>query len=231
MNLPSLFAVQIDLPAAFLAGLLTFLTPCILPLVPAWLVLVSGLGYEELSVKGPKKSFFTLFRPTLAFVLGFMIIFSLFGAGMGLLGEILADYSNVIRILTGILMIAFGLILTGLLPYSFLTKEFRLNLTNKPLGLTGAFLVGMGFAVGWSPCVGPVLAGILAMAAMEGTAWQGAGLLLIYGLGLAIPFLLLSLFWGPGLAFISKIKRFTRYVGIILGFSLILLGLNTLFFS
>ena len=226
MNLGALFVDNIDLGSAFLAGLATFFTPCVLPLIPAWLVLVTGLSFEDLSAPGPRRSPAAMLWPTLFFVLGFTAVFTLLGAAAGLLGGFLRDQAWLLRAAAGLIMIFFGASLAGFISPAFLSRERRADLTRRPLGLAGAFVAGLGFAAGWTPCVGPVLASILALAATENSAGEGARLLAFFGLGLGLPFLALAGAWGQGLAWLVRARPLARRAGLILG--LVLMGLGLL---
>jgi len=228
LNLSTLVLNQVDLGSAFLAGLAIFFTPCVLPLIPAWLVLVTGLSFEELSATGARRPFSALFWPTLFFVAGFTAVFTLLGLAAGFLGEVLQSQAWLLRGAAGVLMIFFGASLAGFIAPGFLSRERRINLTRRPLGLAGAFVVGLGFAAGWTPCVGPVLASILALAATESSAAEGAGLLAVFGLGLGVPFLVLSGAWGKGLAWMARVRPLAGRAGRILGLGLMVLGLVVL---
>jgi cytochrome c-type biogenesis protein len=161
---------------------------------------------------------------TLAFVLGFSTIFVLLGASASLLGGLVGGYKDVIRIVGGVLILAMGLHLTGLIRIPGLDFEKRIHIQEKPLHLFGAFVVGMAFGAGWSPCIGPTLGSILLIATNSDTIWQGVGLLSVYSFGLAIPFLVLSVFIHLVLAFIKKANRLIRYVNLTAGLLLILMG-------
>jgi len=226
VNLGTLFVQNVGYWAAFSAGLLSFFSPCVLPLIPAWLTLVTGLSFDELAAAEKKRfGFVKMLGPTLLFVLGFTLVFSLMGAAAGLVGELLNQYSHLVRYVAGALMIVFGLYLLGVISPAFLMKERRADLQRRPLGLAGSFLVGMGFAAGWTPCVGPILGGILAMAAYEQSADMGLRLLVVYSLGLGLPFLAVSALWGGALSFMSRVRPVVKWSGRVLGGLLIILGI------
>ena len=228
MNLGALFVEHIGLGSAFLAGAATFFTPCVLPLVPAWLVMVTGLEFEELTAPGSRQPLAAMFGPTLFFVLGFVTVFTLLGAAFGLFGEFLRDKAWLLSGAAGLSMIFFGACLAGFISPSFLNREKRVALTRRPLGLAGAFVVGLGFAAGWTPCVGPVLASILALAATETSAARGALLLAVFGLGLGLPFLALAGAWSHGLSWLARVRPLARRAGKVLGLGLMVLGLLVL---
>ncbi len=225
MNLGTLVLAHVGYGAAFLAGLASFISPCVLPLIPAWLTLVTGLSFEDLASDQRKGlASLKLFWPTLLFVLGFAFVFCALGAAAGWAGELLRNYGHFLRYITGALMIFFGLYLAGILVPSFLAQEKRADIRRRPLGLAGAFVVGMGFAAGWTPCVGPALGGILALAASEQSAGLGLRLLAVYSLGLWLPFILLSLAWGTVWGFLCRVRPVERWSGRILGIFLMVLG-------
>ena len=225
MNLGALFANHVDLGSAFLAGLATFFTPCILPLIPAWLVMVTGLSFEALSAAEGRSA---LLGPTLFFVLGFAAVFTLLGAAAGFLGGFLENTAWLLRVAAGAVMIFFGASLAGFISPAFLNRERRADLARRPLGLAGSFVVGLGFAAGWTPCVGPVLASILALASTESSAGEGARLLAVFSLGLGLPFLVLAGAFSQGLAWLARARPLARRAGQILGLGLMGLGLLVL---
>ncbi len=212
--------------AAFGAGFLTFFTPCVLPLIPAWLTVISGLSFERLAEAGNWRwALARLLPPTALFVLGFGLIFTLLGLAAGWVGDWLSAQARFLRLVTGSFLIFFGLYLLGIIRPGWLMREKRLQLLSRPLGLAGSFVVGLGFAAGWTPCVGPVLASILALAASESSAAEGARLLAVFSLGLGLPFLGLSLLWGPALSFLARARSLAKWANPILGLLLIALGL------
>ncbi|UQZ89493.1 cytochrome C biogenesis protein [Deltaproteobacteria bacterium Smac51] len=219
LNLGALFLEKIGYGTAFTAGFLTFFTPCILPLIPAWLTLVTGLSFDEMAETEKKPfGFLKLFPSTLFFVLGFSLVFCALGAAAGSLGGFFKDYGHVVRYVAGAFLVFFGLYLLGLISPKFLMREHRADLKKRPpVGLLGSLIVGMAFAAGWTPCVGPVLTAILALAAFEQSAQFGLKLLVVFSMGLGLPFLIFSLVWGSALTFISRINRVVGVVNKVLG--------------
>jgi cytochrome c-type biogenesis protein len=201
-------ALSIGLTAAFAAGLLSFLSPCVLPLVPSYLSFITGLGMEELESGGAELRRTTLVH-SLLFVAGFSFIFMALGASATLLGQVMRTYQVWIARVGGVIVILFGLHLLGLTRVAWLNRERRVHLEHKPVGYAGSFLVGFTFGAGWTPCIGPILGAILTFAATRQTAAEGVQLLAVYSAGLAVPFLLSSvaLSW-----FLETFKRMRRYL-------------------
>lgn len=211
---------------AFLAGLGSFLSPCVLPLIPAWLTLATGLSYEELAGENKDRlGFMKMFAPTLLFVLGFSLVFCLLGVAAGLVGELLTKYRHVLSYVSGAFIIFFGLYLTGLISPAFLMREKRVDIRHRPLGLAGSFVVGLGFAAGWTPCIGGALTPILFMAANEQSGSQGLRLLGVYCLALGLPFLLVSLSWGAAWSVLSRLRPVIKWSGKVMGGLMIVLGI------
>ena len=211
---------NLNLLIAFSAGFLTFFSPCFLPLVPAYLIYITGLSIDDI-----KKIRITTVFHSLSFILGFTIIFTLLGMAASIIGQLIYQYSDILRILGGFLIILFGLYLTGILKLSFLNIEKKITLSSKPTGYLGSVLVGMVFALGWSPCVGPVLGGILVFASQADTVSQGMALLIAFSLGLGLPLFLVSLTVNY---FLSLMKKLDRYLGAIhfaLGLLLVIIGI------
>ncbi len=217
MTLPAELGL-VALLVAFAAGAASFLSPCVLPLVPAYLSFVSGLSVDEVE-KGDRRVLFS----TLGFVLGFSIVFTLLGAGISLLGGLMPS-QRVLEIVAGVLLVVMGAIIAGVTAPSFMQRDVRPLLARAPRGPGGAVIVGVAFALGWTPCVGPVLGGILAMAASGGNPAGGALLLFVYSLGLGIPFLIAGLFVGRALRAFARVRRHLRAIQIICGVLLILYG-------
>ena len=211
---------------AFIAGLLSFLSPCVLPLIPSYITYISGISFSDLQAEHPSHLVRArLILHSTAFILGFTTIFVILGASATFLGSFLSIHAILIRKTGGILVILFGLHITGLLPVKFLLGEKRLTINHKPAGYIGSFLVGIAFAAGWTPCIGPILATILMVAATEEKVYEGMYLLLLYSMGLGIPFLLSSLAIHHFLSAFRRFKKHIRLFEIITGLFLILFGL------
>jgi len=183
---------SVGIIAAFFGGFISFVSPCVLPLVPAYITFVSGVSIDELRNDSGKKRQKKVLFLSLSFVLGFSVVFIMLGAALA--GLFSAFFKQPLFYRTaGLVLIFFGLHLAGAIPIKFLNYEKRLNFNPKEVGVVGAFLIGLSFALGWSPCIGPVLAGILAIAGVQGGAAEGMMLLSAYSLGLGIPFILTAL--------------------------------------
>lgn len=215
---------------AFVTGLSAFFSPCVLPLLPSWFVFITGLGYDQLkdqsAAEGPGARIILVFPPTLGFVLGLGLVYSLMGAASSLLGGFLFTYGAWLKKGVGVLIVLFGLYLAGWLPLPFLSRERRWNFKKKPAHIGGSFLVGAAFAIGWIPCTTPMWASLLGVAANKMSFGEGFSLLACFSLGLGLPFLACSLFIGPAL---RALKRFNRCAAIFskaFGLILIILGLS-----
>jgi cytochrome c-type biogenesis protein len=207
---------------ALSAGVLSFLSPCVLPLVPSYLTFVTGMSLEDLQGGVNRKLTLT---HSLLFVLGFSAIFILLGASASFLGQFFRAYEIWIARIGGLIIIALGLHMAGVFRLLPLMREKRVHLNDKPAGFLGTFGVGMAFGAGWTPCIGPVLGAILTYGFSQDTMWAGVGLLAVYSLGLAIPFLIaaLALDW-----FLQVFKRFRRWIPVVekaSGVLLVFLGL------
>jgi len=220
-----MFTESISYPAALLAGLLSFFSPCILPLIPAYFTFITGLSLDELTGAPTHRVRARVIRSTLSYVLGFSLVFILMGASASIIGGAIFKYRDGIRIIGGILIILFGIHMTGLIRFSSLEFERRLKVQKKPLHFMGTFFVGMAFGAGWSPCIGPLLGSILIVAGNQETVADGIGLLSVYAAGLAIPFLVLSVFVDSLLSFIKKASWSIRYINVTAGVLLLILGL------
>ena len=215
--------VSIGLVAAFMAGIFSFLSPCVLPLVPSYLALVTGMSLEDLQEGVNRKA---TFIHSLLFVLGFSAIFIILGASASFLGQFFKQYELWIARIGGVIIIIFGLHLSGVFKLAPLMHEKRIHVSDTPAGYLGTIGVGMAFAAGWTPCLGPVLGAILTYGMSTDTMWAGVGLLTAYSAGLAIPFLVASLALD---AFLQGFKRFRRWIPVVEKASgLMLIGLGVL---
>jgi cytochrome c-type biogenesis protein len=216
---------NVTIAAALLAGMLSFLSPCVLPLVPPYLVYLTGTSLERFAdEEAPPR----VLRETLAaaflFVLGFSTVFVALGASASAVGGVLRAYSGELAILAGIAIIVMGLHFLGLTPIAWLMREKRFQLA-RPVGLWGAYLMGLAFALGWTPCIGPILAAILAVAASEATVVKGAGMLAVYSLGLGVPFIIAALAVEPFAAFLARFRTHLGLVEKAMGGLLVLTGI------
>jgi cytochrome c-type biogenesis protein len=204
---------------ALAGGAASFLSPCVLPLLPAYLSFVSGLSVDEMKKGGNRR----VILGTVAFVLGFSVVFTLMGAGFSFAGALVRN-QRLLQIIAGALLVVLGAVLVGLTLPGFLNRDVRPLLTKAPRGPAGAFVMGVAFAFGWTPCVGPILAAILTMAAQGNDPVGGAFLLFVYSLGLGIPFLLSGLFVGLALRAFARIRHHLRVIQIVCGAILIIYG-------
>jgi cytochrome c-type biogenesis protein len=216
---------HVTIAAALVAGTLSFLSPCVLPLVPPYLVYLTGTSLErfadaETKVRAGRQTL----AAALLFVLGFTTVFVALGASASAIGAVLRAYSGGLAILAGIAIIVMGLHFLGLTPIAWLMREKRLAVA-KPVGLWGAYLMGLAFAFGWTPCIGPILAAILAVAASEDTVARGAGMLAVYSLGLGIPFLAAAFAVESFAAFLARFRAHLRLVEKAMGGLLVLTGI------
>jgi cytochrome c-type biogenesis protein len=217
--------MNVTIVAALLAGMLSFLSPCVLPLVPPYLVYLTGTSLERFAAAEmtPRVRRETLVA-ALLFVLGFSTVFIALGASASEIGAVLRAFSGQLAIIAGIGIIIMGLHFLGLTPIAWLMREKRFEVA-KPLGLWGAYLMGLAFALGWTPCIGPILAAILAVAASESTVAKGAGLLAVYSLGLGVPFLIAALAVEPFAAFVARFRAHLGLVEKAMGGLLVLTGI------
>jgi cytochrome c-type biogenesis protein len=210
--------------AAFLAGLVSFLSPCVLPLVPGYVSLISGAGVEELKTQ-ESQLFRRVMINSIGFILGFSIVFVTLGAISTEVGQLLARYKSLLSEIAGVVIILFGLHLTGIFKIKALYMDARLHSVKGSSTPWGAFVIGFAFAFGWTPCVGPILAVILGFAAAQDSVFKGIVLLAVYSLGLAVPFLLTSLGIGRFLKFYSRFRAHMHALEIGSGVLLIFLGI------
>lgn len=224
-------AADVSIFAALFAGLISFLSPCVLPLVPPYLAYLAGASIERIA-DADAETKPVVRRETivaaLLFVAGFSTVFVAFGAGASMIGALVRYYSYELSIIAGIAIIVMGLHFLGLTPIALLHRQARLDMP-KPIGLWGAYAMGLAFAVGWTPCIGPILATILAVAATESTVTRGAGLLALYSLGLGVPFILAAFAVEPFTAFMVRFRSHLAHVEKVMGGLLVLTGLAFLF--
>lgn len=212
-------------PMAFANGIMSFFSPCVLPLLPAFFSFITGYSLEELTQERDNKIIRKAFSYTIAYVLGFSTVFIMMGASASFLGGFVTSNAGMIRVIGGIVIIILGIHMTGLVPIRILQMEKRLHLNDNPVHILETFVIGMAFAAGWSPCIGPFLASTLILASGEGTAIEGVKLLAVYSSGLAIPFLIISVFINFVLAFMKKASKILRYVNTGAGILLVITGI------
>jgi cytochrome c-type biogenesis protein len=216
---------DVTILAALLAGLVSFLSPCVLPLVPPYLVFLAGTSLERLAEAEPPPQ---VRRDTVIaavlFVLGFSTIFVALGAGASVVGAVMRYYSNELAVVAGIAIIVMGLHFLGVTPIALLHRQARIHVA-KPVGLWGAYVMGLAFALGWTPCIGPILAAILAVAASKATVAKGAGLLAVYSLGLGVPFIIAAFAVEPFAAFLARFRAHLAHVERVMGGLLVLTGI------
>ncbi|UCG77750.1 MAG: sulfite exporter TauE/SafE family protein [Nitrospirota bacterium] len=220
---------EVSYPIAFLAGVLSFLSPCVMPLVPSYVSFITGISFEDLTDSTDKKRIrFLTMTNSLAFIFGFSAIFISLGASSSFIGQFLFQYQDTIRIAGGIIIIIFGLFVMGFIKLDFLSQEKKVHLSGRPSGYAGAFLIGMTFAAGWTPCIGPILGSILLYASTKGSTVAGIQMLAVYSLGLAVPFFISSLAFNSFLSYSKKIHRYMRMIMITSGVLMVLFGIMLL---
>ncbi len=220
-------ASEVTYAAAAGAGLLSFLSPCVLPLVPPYLTFIAGTTIEELSAEGESAARRDVALAGLLFVLGFSTVFVTLGATASAFGQVIRQYIDVLSLVAGFAIVLMGLHFLGVFRLAMLYREKRVQV-EKPVGLWGAYVMGLAFAFGWTPCIGPILAAILTVAGSEDTVLKGAALLAVYSAGLGVPFLVAALAIEP---FFKFIKRFSRHFGAVekvVGALLVLTGVGFL---
>ena len=216
---------QITFAGSFVAGLLSFLSPCVLPLIPSYITYITGLSFADLQAEHTSRRVrLQAMLHSLAFIAGFTAIFVLLGASATAIGSFLQEHMALIRKAGGVLIFVFGIHIAGIFDITMLLGEKRINIRNKPAGFLGSFIVGLAFAAGWTPCIGPILASILMVAATEDTVFQGIALLLVYSLGLGIPFFLSAIAMHRFLAFFNRYRKYIRLMEIITGVCLMIVG-------
>lgn len=213
---------------AFSAGLFSFLSPCVLPLFPSYLSLITGMSVDRLTTEVTGQERRRIMVHSLSFIVGFSAVFVALGASFSAGAQLLLDYREWIRIVGGALIIVFGLYIAGVLRVGWLGRTKQLELKTRPAGYAGSLLVGVTFAIGWTPCVGPILGAILSLAGTAETVSRGVGLLFAYSAGLALPFFLSSLALGGFLRFFQRYRPFIGVVERAAGVVLVLVGLLVL---
>ncbi len=223
---------NISLLAAFTAGIISFISPCVLPLIPGYLSFISGVSVEEMK-SGEKKSYVLkkVSLNTIFFILGFSIVFQALGALAPFVGQFLGSKILLFNKIAGIILIIFGLHITGVFRIPFLNYEKRFHTRSKPLGILGSFVVGLAFALGWTPCIGPILSSIWTLAAQQNTMGKGILLLSSYSLGLGIPFFITAVSFNALLGVFGWVKKHFRTIEIVSGLFLIAIGILIFFGS
>ncbi len=219
--------IDVTLPAAALAGLLSFLSPCVLPLVPPYLTFIAGTSIEELAEGGARRARRDVALAAILFVLGFSTVFVTMGATASVFGQVVRANLGALTALAGIAIIAMGLHFLGVWRFAFMYREKRVSV-ERPVGLWGAYVMGLAFAFGWTPCIGPILAAILTVAGSEETVSRGAILLGAYSAGLGVPFLAAAFAIEPFMGFLTRFKKNFALVEKIVGVLLVLTGVGFL---
>jgi len=216
---------DVSLIAAFAAGFLSFVSPCVLPLIPGYISFVSGVSLEEMRGDAPPAtSRLQVFITSLAFVIGFSLVFVALGASATAIGKFMFAKLPLLSKIAGGVLIVFGLHTMGVFRLAFLETEKRVHAQRKPAGPLGAMLVGIAFAFGWTPCIGPILGGILAIAGSRNSVGEGITLLAVYSLGLGIPFLLTSLAINQFFGAAKRIRRYYHAIELASGALLVAIG-------
>ena len=215
---------DVSLVAAFGAGFLSFISPCVLPLIPGYISYVSGMSLEDMRTAdaGARRR---LIVSTLLFILGFSLIFMAMGASASAIGSFLLHNLRIVQKIAGVVLIVLGLHLAGIFRIGFLNRDTRIQTSRRPASAAGALLVGMAFGFGWTPCIGPILGGILTIAGSKSSVWEGVLLLAVYSAGLGVPFFLTSLAIDKFFAASARVRKYYRVIEIIAGALVILLGI------
>ena len=219
---------SLGVAVAFSAGLFSFLSPCVLPLFPSYLSFITGMSVERLAADVTARTRTWVLLHSAAFILGFTTVFVSLGASFSAAGQFFLDYRDAIRVAGGVLIVAFGLYIAGVLRLGLLGGTRQVSIRAKPAGFVGSFAVGLTFAIGWTPCVGPILGSILTLASNDRTVEQGVGLLLAYSLGLGAPFFLSSVALGGFLRFFRRYRPLIPVVERAAGVLLVVVGILVL---
>ena len=211
---------------AFIAGLLSFISPCVLPLVPPYLCYLAGVSLEEYKGKTSLPSASRrVIASSVAFVVGFSVVFVSLGASASAMGQVVQEYYKWLSVVAGVLIILMGLHFLGLFNIALFNRHAQVEVTKKPTGIPGAFVMGLAFAFGWTPCVGPVLAVILFGAGAKETVGEGVKLLSAYSAGIGLPFILAAVFVGPFMGFMGRFRRHLGKVEKVIGVLLVVTGI------
>ena len=221
---------EVTLLAAFFAGVLSFVSPCVLPLIPGYLSFVSGVTLDEMrgtsaaGVRAPSDVRRRAVVMSIAFVLGFSLVFISLGASATAIGSLLMEHLSILGKIAGVVIILFGLHMMGVLKIGMLYSEKRMQTSGKPAGFFGAMLVGIAFAFGWTPCIGPILAAILAVAAAQESVGEGVKLLAVYSAGLGVPFIATSLAINKFFAASARIRKHYHTIEVVSGVFMVVVG-------
>lgn len=218
--------LDIGFGAAFLAGLLSFVSPCVLPIVPPYLAYLAGVSFAELQNSDMERERARkIILSAVAFVAGFTVVFVALGATASVIGQTITRYFDTLAVIAGIVIFIMGLHFLGVFRIALLYREARVDVRNKPAGILGAFVMGLAFAFGWTPCVGPVLAAILFIAGSQDTIFRGAGLLMVYSLGIGLPFIVAAIFAGRFIGWANRFKRHMDKIEKAMGALLVVTGI------
>jgi cytochrome c-type biogenesis protein len=211
---------------AFVAGLISFLSPCVLPLVPGYVSFIAGQSLDEMKQRGlASKETLAVAGLSICFVLGFATVFIIFGASATAIGSIFRAYRYELNIFGGVIVILFGLFMTGLFSLNWLQQDFRFHGDAFGRRPVAAYMLGLAFAFGWTPCIGPILGSILTVSATSGSVSDGASLLAIYSMGLGVPFILAAIFTDRFLHHAKRLRRYTHTLQVVAGVLLIIMGI------
>ncbi len=218
-------STNVSIFIAFVAGIFSFVSPCVLPIIPSYITYITGLSFEDFDQEQNRAAVrkITIIH-SLIFIIGFSMVFVALGASATAIGNIFTKYKDAIRIVGGIIVIIFGIHITGLINLKFLESEKKVHLKNKPAGYLGTLLVGITFGAGWTPCIGPILGAILYLAMNMKTVYSGVIMLAAYSLGLGVPFFLSSLAINSFLVYFKKFRKYVKAVTIASGVFLIIIG-------